>query len=200
MKRALAIVIALSAAFSACTCNDIDPMRRQPKYKPYQANDFFDDGRGMRTPPEGTVAREQLRGPQAVLEGGTETAPVAEIPLEVTRELLQLGRTRFEIFCGACHGLLGDGDSVVARNMSLRPPPSLVVPPYSQRLPGSYYRTVTHGFGLMASYAAELDVRERWAVVAYLKALQKSQNARLSDVPPELRASLDEPVEKKEAR
>src|SRR5213075_2566109 len=97
-------------------------------------------------------------------------------------ELLQLGRSRFEIFCAACHGLLGDGDSIVARNMALRPPPNLLAPPYSERLPGSYYRTITFGFGLMAPYSAELDNRERWAVVAYLKALQRSQSGSIEDV------------------
>jgi mono/diheme cytochrome c family protein len=139
------------------------------------------------------VAREQVRGPQALLEGGTQAAPVTAIPLEVNRELLQLGRSRFQIFCAACHGILGDGDSIVARDMSLLPPPNLLKPPHVHGLPGLHYRIITYGYGLMAPYAAELDVRERWAVVAYLKALQRSQNARLSDVPPELRASLDEP-------
>jgi mono/diheme cytochrome c family protein len=194
--RSLALALLVCGAFSACTCDDIDPMRRQPKYKAFQSNGFFSDDRAMRTPPEFTVPRERVRGSTELTEGGTDVAPAKEIPIPVTRELLQLGRGRFEVYCAACHGLLGDGESIVGHNMGLRPPPSLLVPPLSERAPGSYYRTITYGFGLMAPYATELDNRERWAVVAYLRALQRSQNANVSDVPADKRLELESPGHK----
>ena len=189
-RRRLTYALIAATALSACTCEDLDPMRRQPKFKPYQENPLFADGRAMRTPPAGTVPREQVRGSVELIQGGTDRAPVTQIPVPVTKDLLKLGRGRFEIFCAACHGILGDGDSMVARNMSLRPPPNLLVAPYSERAVGSYYRTITYGFGLMAPYSTQLGINERWAVVAYLKALQRSQSARVEDVPADRRASL----------
>ena len=195
-RRHLTYAILVTIALSACTCEDIDPMRRQPKYKAYQENPMFTDGRAMRTPPEGTVSREHVLGSIELTEGGTEAQPVTKIPIPVDTALLKLGRSRFEITCAACHGILGDGDSIVARNMSLRPPVSLRGSPYSERSVGSYYRTITYGFGLMASYSSELSVRERWAVVAYIKALQRSQSATLADVPAEERAKLDQTAAK----
>ena len=92
--------------------------------------------------------------------------------------------------CGTCHGPLGDGDSIVATQMSLRPPPSLHN--YANRAPGYIFEVATHGFGMMASYAAELSVEERWAVVAYVRALQVSQNVPVTDLPPDLRRKLDQ--------
>jgi mono/diheme cytochrome c family protein len=91
--------------------------------------------------------------------------------------------------CAVCHGLLGDGDSLVAKNMSQRPPPSL-----HQRVrleDGHYFQVVSRGFGLMPAYASELTVEERWAIVAYLRALQLSQNARPDLVPPQERERLE---------
>jgi mono/diheme cytochrome c family protein len=181
-----------AAILAACTSQEVDPMERQPRYEAFGQSTFFADGRAMRTPPEGTVPRERLLGSRALLEGGSAESTAAAFPSEVKvdRVLFELGRSRFEIYCAACHGLAGDGDSIVARNMSLRPPPDLLAPPYSERTLGHYYRTITFGFGLMPSYAQELGTHERWAVVAYLKALQRSQNARLDDVPAEKRSEL----------
>ncbi len=111
------------------------------------------------------------------------------IPLPVTRQLLELGRKRFDITCATCHGPVGDGNSIVATQMSLRPPPSLHK--YSDRAPGYIFEVITKGFGLMASYAAEMTIEERWAVVAYVRALQLSQGATLDHIPPAERARLE---------
>jgi mono/diheme cytochrome c family protein len=107
----------------------------------------------------------------------------------VTRQLLELGRKRFDITCGTCHGPVGDGNSIVATQMSLRPPPSLHK--YSDRPPGYIFDVITKGFGLMASYAADMTVEERWAVVAYVRALQLSQAVPLTQIPPAERARLE---------
>jgi hypothetical protein len=176
-------------ALLAAGCSVLDPMMEQEKVKPYRESDYHADGISMRPAPEGTVALERVLVPEVQTGRNPDGSPVARIPVAVNRPLLEMGRKRFEIVCGTCHGLLGDGKSPVARNMSLRPPPSLHDNP--SRPDGYYYQVVSQGFGLMASYAGELDVEERWAVVAYLRALQLSQRARLEQAPPEVRARLE---------
>jgi mono/diheme cytochrome c family protein len=114
---------------------------------------------------------------------------VKTIPLPLTRKLLETGRKRFDITCGTCHGPLGDGESIVARQMSLRPPPSLFK--YIDRPSGYFYEVITKGFGMMASYAAELTVEERWAIVAYIRALQLSQTTPAAELPPEARREIE---------
>jgi mono/diheme cytochrome c family protein len=109
----------------------------------------------------------------------------------MSRELLELGHKRFDITCGTCHGPLGDGDSIVARQMSLRPPPSLHK--YVDRPAGYFFEVITRGFGMMASYAAELSIEERWAVVAYIRALQLSQGVPARELSPEQRQKADAP-------
>jgi mono/diheme cytochrome c family protein len=114
---------------------------------------------------------------------------VTSVPVPVTRKLLELGRQRYDITCGTCHGTLGDGDSIVARNMALRPPPSLHR--YINRPAGYIFEVATKGFGMMASYAAELTVEERWAVVAYIRALQLSQSTPAAQLPADVRGKLE---------
>jgi mono/diheme cytochrome c family protein len=175
----------------AAACGDtlvVDPMERQPRGRPYAANAFFEDGRAMRDPPPGTVPRERTVGNPALTEGRLNGKDVTDIPIPLTKALLDKGHKRFEIYCGACHGLLGDGRSLVAANMSLRPPPNL----HERRdmTVGHYFQVVSNGYGLMPGYSAQLDIEERWAVVAYLRALQLSQNAPIALAPPEERERL----------
>jgi mono/diheme cytochrome c family protein len=160
----------------------------QPKFKPYDENTHFADGRSMRQPPEGTISREQHQT-ALDLEKARATASGPTVgPFPLTKSLLARGRSRFEITCAACHGLLGDGQSLVARNMALRPPPDLL--PLAYRSDDHFYQVITEGRGLMPSFGAELSARDRWAVVAYVRALQKSQSARLEDVPADVRQTL----------
>ena len=185
--RAL-LVLALAGA----ACGDttlLDPMERQPKFKAFSANPQFEDGRAMRQPPVGTVSREQIvQRPELTAGRDRSGKDVQAIPVAVTAPMVRAGRTRFEIHCAVCHGLIGDGVSMVATQMSLRPPPNL------HRLnnpsPAHIYQVITDGFGLMASYAAELAPEERWAVVAYVQALRRSQSATLADAPPDIQQKL----------
>jgi mono/diheme cytochrome c family protein len=173
-------------------CGDttiFDPMERQPKFKAFAANPLYEDGRAMRPPPEGTVPRERQTLRPEITSGRDRTGQiVSAIPIAVTKELMLQGRTRFEIHCAVCHGLVGDGVSLVATKMSLRPPPNL------HRLrnpgPGHVFQVITEGFGLMPRYSAELTARERWAVVAYLQALQRSQAGTLADAPAGIQQKL----------
>jgi mono/diheme cytochrome c family protein len=188
----LAVVLGAFAMLgSGCVQSEsIDPMMVQPKYKAYSRNDFFLDGRAMRTPPANTIPRERTIGNLALTTGADEKGTrVTAIPVAVTHDLLETGRNKFNIHCAVCHGLLGDGNSLVATQMSLRPPPNLHE--RTAQPVGHTYEVIANGYGLMPSYAAELSVDERWAVVAYVKALQRSQAARLADAPAEARARLE---------
>jgi mono/diheme cytochrome c family protein len=187
VKRALLIASVLASA--ACGDTTIfDPMERQPKSRAFSANPFFEDGRSMQKPPPGTVPRERIAGQPALVAGRVGGKDIVEFPLPVTKELVAVGRKKFDIYCATCHGLLGDGKSLVAANMSLRLPPSL----HDRRgmSLGHYYQVATNGFGLMPGYGAELSVEERWAVVAYLVALQMSQSAPLALAPASERERL----------
>ena len=167
----------------------IDPMMTQPKYVAYSRNDFFVDGRAMRTPPANTIPRERIIGNLALTTGSDEKGTrVTVIPLPLTHELLLTGQDKFNIYCAVCHGLQGDGNSLVATQMSLRPPPNLHL--RASQPVGHTYEVIANGYGLMPAYAAELTVDERWAVVAYVRALQRSQNATLADAPAPVRAEL----------
>ena len=166
-------------------------MLRQPRLDPFDESPFFDDGRAMRPVVPGTVARDAVIGPLLLTEGATDAGPATVFPLPVTRELVELGRKRFDVVCAPCHGFLGDGQSVVASKMQLRKPPSLHEPRLRALTPGDLYRVVHDGYGLMPSYDELLGVRERWAVVAYVRALQRSQYVPLASLPAAARAELE---------
>jgi mono/diheme cytochrome c family protein len=186
MKARAAAVLLLGLA----ACPRLDPMQRQPKYRAYQASEAHPDGLAMRHPPAGTVPYGAVLDPALSTGLGPDGRPLARAPIPPTPELLARGRNRFEILCAACHGLVGDGESQVAINMALRRPPSLHA--YRDVPDGHIYQVVTNGFGLMPSYAAELTVQDRWAVVAYVRALQLSQYASVDQVPPDARRQLEE--------
>jgi mono/diheme cytochrome c family protein len=189
------VVLALLLAALA-GCDVLDPMMAQEKVKPFRPSDFWPDGIAMRPPPPGVVPAKGWQPVELASGFGPDGAPVQRIPLKVTPALLDVGRKKYEVNCALCHGLVGDGESLVGKNMSQRPPPSL-----HQRVlaaDGHYFNVVSRGFGVMPSYAAALTVEERWAVVAYVRALQLSQLARLDQVPPEERARLER--EKGQAR
>jgi hypothetical protein len=202
------LLLAVMPALSACIDENIlDPMAdSQPRAGRYKESNFYDDGLTMRAPPAGTVPRERITQNAPLTTGRLADGPiqpngeplpryVTTIPIPVTRKLLELGRKRFNITCATCHGPVGDGDSIVARQMSLSPPPSLHKPKYVEKPSGYFFEVASKGFGMMASYAAELTVEERWAVVAYLRALQLSQQGVSADqIPPEERQKLDAPA------
>lgn len=165
-------------------------MEEQPKYLSYRGSSFFEDGRAMRDPPPGTVPRERRGRGLLLLTGRQANGEYAqELPLALTVELAGRGQQAFEIHCATCHGLLGDGDSFVARKMALSPPPSVF---RREAPPGYFFTVISEGFGLMPAYKDTLEPEERWAVVGYLRALRLSQSARLEEVPPEVQRLLRE--------
>jgi mono/diheme cytochrome c family protein len=151
-------------------------MEVQAKYEYYEASDFWADGRAMRTPPAGTVPRERPVGNPGISTGRANGTMVSNIPVEVDKKLLTLGQKKYNIVCSQCHGVLGDGNSIVAENMALRLPPSLLE--LQGKPAGHFYAAINEGYGVMPSFSGELDVHERWAVVAYVRALQAARNTR----------------------
>lgn len=178
-------IVAIAGCGGSCGL-DLERMGDQPKYTAYEACDVCPEGTIMMQPPAHTVRRDAVIAPTDVAQGRAPGGGwVDAIPMAVDAPLLVRGRSRFDIYCAACHGRLGNGISKVAENMALRPPPNLLGPPYDTYPPGRIYAVISEGFGLMRSYAVELDLRDRWAVVAYLQVLQLAQHVALSELPPD---------------
>jgi hypothetical protein len=165
-------------------------MHDQPKYQPLEASDFFADGRASRPLPPGTVARGQLNDDEHLYSGKSGKKFADALPFAVSPALLARGQERFNIFCSPCHGRLGDGDGMVVRR-GFRHPPSFHIDRLRQAPVGYYFDVITNGFGSMQDYSAQIPVKDRWAVIAYVRALQLSQHATLGDCPEAERKQLE---------
>jgi mono/diheme cytochrome c family protein len=166
---------------------DFNRMYEQARYDEYEPSEYFSNGSIMRQPPLGTVPRSQPLGSPdlpEIMDGLRAGAPVARVPVPVTADVVRRGKNRYEIFCAPCHGLTGAARTQVSENMLLRPPPALVLPPVRTYPAGRIFRAVSYGYGLMRAYDAELGLADRWAVVAYVQALQLSQAIALEALPP----------------
>jgi cbb3-type cytochrome c oxidase subunit III len=178
----------LGVALCLAGCQvDLERMLDQHKAKAYRESPFFEDGQSMRRPPRNTVPVTRVTRAPELTTGMRGGAYTSTIPLPLDAEALRRGQDRFRIFCRTCHGPLGDGQSQVAENMKLRRPPSLHEPRIVSFPPGQLFRIISEGYGLMPSYADVLPIRDRWAVVAFVRALQLSQDVALSDLPEDLR-------------
>jgi mono/diheme cytochrome c family protein len=176
--------------------NLISDMDFQPKYLPQQFSPLFADGRDMRLPVPGTVAADQEVHNPHLLLGEVDGKPATTFPLPVTAELMARGRQRFGIFCATCHGLAGDGDGITSQLAFQREEPKWVRPLsiHSQvvrELPvGKLFQVISHGIRTMPSYGSQIPVGDRWAIVLYLRALQRSREAKLEEVPRDMREQL----------
>jgi hypothetical protein len=180
-----AVALAL-AALSACR----QDMHDQPKYIPLRPSEFFLDGRSARPLIEGTVPRGHLNDDTAYFSGkGADGKPVNEFPFPVTKEVILRGQQRYNIYCTPCHDRTGSGNGMIVRRGYRRPPTY-----HSDRLreqPNGYlFDVITNGFGAMPDYAAQISTQDRWAIVAYIRALQLSQQASINDVPADARGQL----------
>jgi hypothetical protein len=180
------LIILLALSTIACRRD----MQDQPKYIPLRPSDFFADGRSARPLPEGTVARGQLRADKVFFTGKSGDVYVDKLPFPVTRQVLERGQERFNIYCTPCHGRLGNGLGMIVQR-GLKRPPSYHIDRLRQVPIGYFYDVISNGFGAMADYAAQIAPRDRWAVAAYIRVLQFSQQASLQDVPPEHRQELN---------
>jgi mono/diheme cytochrome c family protein len=172
---------------STIGCNDMD---QEPKYKPLAPSELFADGRSARVPPADTVARGDLRLDDHLYTGKVNGKDVDTFPFPITKEILERGHQRFDIFCSVCHGRLGDGQGMIVKR-GFPPPPSYHIARLRDAPVGHFYDVITNGYGVMYSYSDRIPVKDRWAIIAYIRALQLSQNATLSDVPAEKRAELE---------
>lgn len=177
------LIPAAGLALAGCTVPSefLQRMEDQAKYEYYETSEFWADGKAMRTPPEGTVPRERPVGNPGLTTGRVNGTLVSTIPLELNREVLEVGQKKYNIVCSQCHGQLGDGNSVVAENMALRLPPSLLE--IANKPDGHVFVAMTEGYGMMPSFAGELNIQERWAVVAYIRALQRARTTQAGGQP-----------------
>jgi mono/diheme cytochrome c family protein len=167
-------------------------MDRQPKYKPQAASAFFADGRADRPLPAGVVARGELREDDEEFAGkGADGKFITHFPTEirVDAQLMERGRDRFTIYCAPCHGALGDGNGIT-KQYGMGATPSYHDDRIRGLADGEIYNTITNGKGTMLPYADKLVPQDRWAVVAYVRALQRAQLGAAKDVPPAHKSEL----------
>lgn len=178
----------LVAASALAGCRQ--DMHDTPRYEAFEASPFFPDGRASRSAPAGTVARGWLKADDALYTGKVNGQFVAEFPFPIGREEMARGQARFNIYCTPCHGRLGDGQGMVVQR-GLRQAASYHQDRLREENVGYLYDVVTNGFGAMQGYAEQVPVRDRWLIVAYVRALQLSQHASVADVPADRRGELD---------
>jgi mono/diheme cytochrome c family protein len=195
-------ILSLIAVTAGCRYD----MQDQPRYKPYKQSDFFADKRASRDLPQGTVPRGQLRDNKALYTGKKEnidpnaqvqttTDPsgntliasfpndIEEFPIPVTKELLDRGEERYKVYCIVCHGPVGNGDGMIVRR-GFSKPPTFNDDRLRNAPVGHFYDVITNGQGRMNSYATQVQiVSDRWAIVAYIRALQISQNPNAQPLP-----------------
>ncbi|MCC7237017.1 MAG: cytochrome c [Bryobacterales bacterium] len=191
MHKTITFALILGAAALATGCRQ--DMHDQPRYRPLAASTFFPDGRSARPAVEGTVARGYLKNNIPLYYGKVaRNSPefVTELPVKLDKALLERGQQRFNIYCSPCHGQTGDGEGMVVQR-GLKHPPTYHSDKMHKQPAGYFFDVITNGFGVMPSYAARIPVDDRWAIVAYVKALQLSRAATLEDVPPAERARLE---------
>ncbi len=166
-------------------------MADQPRYKPLARSNFFRDERSARPLVPGTVARGHLDADEEFYAGKSGGKLVETFPFAVTREVLERGQDRYNVFCAPCHDRVGNGQGMVVRR-GFRPPPSYHTDRLRKAPAGHFFDVIANGFGAMPDYAAQVPPRDRWAIIAYIRALQLSQDATLADVPPAERHRLPE--------
>src|SRR5215471_781137 len=186
--RRYAFVVMSALLVGACR----QEMYDQPKYKPLAESSFFADHRTSRPIVEGTVARGWLAADSRYYEGKFGDQLVSTLPMRLTRELLARGQERYNIFCSPCHDRTGNGRGMVVRR-GYQPPPSSHTERLRDAPVGHFFEVSSHGLGAMPDYAAQIPVEDRWAIAAYIKALQFSEWAPLADVPAEKRSALSNP-------
>ena len=169
-------------------------MHDAPSYDPLQATNFFANGAASRPLVPNTVARGQLRADEHLYTGKINGQVANEFPMPVTKQVLDRGQERFNVYCSPCHGRTGEGNGMIVQR-GFRQPPSY----HEERLRnvpvGYFFDVMTNGFGAMQDYSAQVTVPDRWAIAAYIRVLQLSRSATVNDVPADRRGDLDRPAD-----
>ncbi len=194
-RGSLALVCAVLLGLGACSTKSRTPpiqifpdMKDQPKYLPQAENSFFRDGRELRRPVPGTIARGELKDDDALYTGAAPGG-FASNPLPIDMDTLRRGQERFNIDCAPCHDKTGSGRGIVATRASWLAS-NLTEDRIRQMPDGQLFDTITNGKRTMPAYRFQVEERDRWAIVAYLRALQRAANGTVEDVPAELRSDL----------
>lgn len=188
VKSHFAIGLLPFALFVALSgCNDMD---QQPKFKPLDPSPFFSDGRSARMPVEGTVAQGDLRLDAHLYTGKVNGKEAETFPFPITADVLARGRERYDIYCSVCHGRVGDGQGMIVKR-GFPAPPSYHTDRLRRAPVGHYFDVMTNGYGRMFSVAERVPVKDRWAIIAYIRALQLSQNASMPDLPAKDQAEME---------
>jgi mono/diheme cytochrome c family protein len=185
--RTLKAIAVLSLLVLMAACRQ--DMQDQPKYKPLGASRFFADGRDARPIPAGTIARDDFNNHDSFHTGENNFDFLDTIPLKVDSALLHRGQERYNIYCSPCHARTGDGNGMVAQR-GVKIPADFHTDRLRSVPPGYIYQVIKNGYGAMGDYGDQIPVNDRWAIVAYVKALQLSRDATLSDVPVDQRDHL----------
>jgi mono/diheme cytochrome c family protein len=185
--RGIVFLAACIALFFIASCGQ--NMRDQSRLYPFEANAFFPGNQSARPPVDGTVPRGELRDDELLYTGKVGGQLADTFPFTVTQAVLERGRLHFTIYCSPCHGAVGDGNGMIVQR-GFTPPPSFHQDRLRQAPAGHFFDVITNGFGVMYSYADRVAPEDRWAIVAYIRALQLSQNAKIDDVPPDQRGQL----------
>jgi mono/diheme cytochrome c family protein len=164
-------------------------MHDQPKYIPLRQSTFFSDNRSARPLVPGTVARGQLRDDTLLYTGKVNGVDAEVFPFPIDDAVMARGRERFDIYCSPCHGRTGQGNGMIVRR-GYRPPPTYHQDRLRSAPVGHFFDVMTNGFGAMPDYVAQVKVEDRWAIAAYIRALQLSEHATVADVPPGERGTL----------
>jgi len=180
-------LLALLALLPACR----QDMHDQPRYEPHEQSDFFADGQASRLPIEGTVARGRLNEDPVFFTGMTGTGElVTELPIVLDATVLARGQERFNVYCSPCHDRTGSGNGMIVRR-GFKRPESFHADRLRQSPPGYFFQVMTNGFAEMSGYRAQIEPAERWAIAAYVRALQLSQAVPVDLLTPADRQQLD---------
>lgn len=195
--RLLRTLFLASAGLFVVGCNT--DMWVQNKQAPMSESEFFSDSSSIRPLVPGTIPRGHLREDGAFFTGIENGKWIDKIPVAVTKELVARGKDRFDIYCSPCHGRIGDGHGMIAqRGFQLRRPVGNYHTDRLRKMPvGHFYDVITNGYGAMYSYASRIEPQDRWAVVAYIRALQLSQHASVNDLTADEKSKLDQKMEPK---
>src|SRR5262245_37451605 len=171
MNLRIKVAIAIASTFTLCGCRD--EMHTQAKYRPLDKSDFFDDHMSARPLVEGTVPRGQLHENTEFFTGISGTNLIDTLPVPLTMDLLRRGRERFDIYCSVCHAMTSEGNRMIVQR-GFPQPPSFHIDRLREAPIGYFYYVITHGYGIMYPYAVRVEPADRWAIAAYILALQLS--------------------------
>ena len=182
--------IAVAAALLVCLSGCRLDMHEQPRYNPLAKTDFFGDGRSARPVVQGTVARGHLRLDEHLYTGKVNGQLVTTFPFPITRQDLEHGRERYDIYCAPCHDKAGTGHGMIVLR-GFPPPPSYHIQRLRDAPVGHFFDVITNGLGNMYAYDSRVNPEDRWRIVAYIRVLQLSQSATLADLPAAERERLE---------